>query len=68
MATIGKNLIIELREITGLGMMDCKNALEATDGNIDAAIELLRKKGAATATPFLLIVPLIHSSVMSNSQ
>lgn len=49
MATIDKNLIIELREITGLGMMDCKNALETTNGDIDAAVELLRKKGAATA-------------------
>ena len=41
--------IQELRNITGLGMMDCKNALEETDGNIEKAIELLRKKGAAVA-------------------
>jgi elongation factor Ts len=39
----------ELREITGLGMMDCKKALEETDGDIEKAIELLRKKGAAVA-------------------
>ena len=39
----------ELREITGLGMMDCKKALEQTDGDIEKAIELLRKKGAAVA-------------------
>jgi elongation factor Ts len=41
--------IQELREITGLGMMDCKKALEETEGNIEQAIELLRKKGAAVA-------------------
>jgi elongation factor Ts len=39
----------ELREITGLGMMDCKKALEETDGDIEKAIEFLRKKGAAVA-------------------
>lgn len=39
----------ELREITGLGMMDCKKALEETDGDIEKAVELLRKKGAAVA-------------------
>jgi elongation factor Ts len=41
--------IQELREVTGLGMMDCKKALEETDGDIEKAIELLRKKGAAVA-------------------
>lgn len=41
--------IQELREITGLGMMDCKKALEQTDGDIEKAIEFLRKKGAALA-------------------
>ena len=35
-----------LREQTGAGMMDCKNALEEADGDFDAAIELLRLKGA----------------------
>jgi elongation factor Ts len=39
-----------LREQTGLGMMDCKKALEETEGNIEKAIELLRKKGAAIAS------------------
>ena len=43
-------LVKELREKTGSGMMDCKKALEATDGNIEKAIEYLREKGlAATA-------------------
>lgn len=49
MATIDKNLIVKLREITGLGMMDCKNALEETGGDIEKSVELLRKKGAAVA-------------------
>jgi len=38
-----------LRESTGAGMMDCKKALEETDGDFDAAIDLLRTKGAAKA-------------------
>lgn len=38
-----------LREITGAGMMDCKKALSATDGDMDKAIEFLREKGLATA-------------------
>lgn len=42
-------LIKELREKTGAGMANCKEALIATDGNIEKAIEYLRKKGAATA-------------------
>jgi elongation factor Ts len=48
-ATIDKNLLTQLRDITGLGMMDCKKALEETNGDIEASIELLRKKGAAVA-------------------
>lgn len=43
------SLIQRLREITGLGMMDCKKALEETNGDIEKAVELLRKKGAAVA-------------------
>jgi elongation factor Ts len=46
---IKKELIQELRELTSLGMMDCKKALEETDGNVEKAIELLRKKGALVA-------------------
>ena len=42
-------LIKELREKTGVGIMDCKKALKECDGNIDKAIEYLRKKGIATA-------------------
>jgi len=39
----------ELREITGAGMMDCKKALVETDGNIEKAVDLLRKEGLASA-------------------
>ena len=39
----------ELREKTGVGMMDCKSALQESDGNIEKAIEILRKKGIAKA-------------------
>ncbi len=47
--TITTAMIKELRERTGTGMMDCKKALTEADGNLDLAIENLRKKGAATA-------------------
>lgn len=49
MSKIDIKLIQELREKTGLGMMDCKKALEETNGDIEKAIESLRKKGAAVA-------------------
>lgn len=42
-------MVKELRERTGAGMMDCKNVLNETDGNIEKAIELLREKGLAKA-------------------
>ena len=43
------NDVKELREKTGVGMMDCKKALTETDGNMEKAIEWLREKGMATA-------------------
>ncbi len=49
MAEISLELIKQLRERTGVGMMDCKKALEESNCDIDKAIELLRKKGAAIA-------------------
>ena len=42
-------MVKELREVTGAGMMDCKKALAETDGDMDAAVEVLRKNGAAKA-------------------
>ena len=41
--------VMDLRERTGAGVMDCKAALQASDDNLDAAVELLRKKGLADA-------------------
>ena len=49
MAAITAKMVKELRETTGAGMMDCKKALSETDGDMDAAIEFLRKKGMAGA-------------------
>ena len=49
MAKIDLKLIKKLRDRTGLGMMDCKHALQETDCDIEKAIELLRKKGADIA-------------------
>ena len=42
-------MVKELREMTGAGMMDCKKALNETDGNMDEAVEYLRKNGEAKA-------------------
>ena len=42
-------MVKELREMTGAGMMDCKKALNETDGNMNEAVEYLRKKGQAKA-------------------
>lgn len=49
MANITAAMVKELREMTGAGMMDCKKALGETDGDMDAAIEFLRKNGQAKA-------------------
>ena len=47
--TITAAMVKELRELTGAGVMACKKALVETDGDQEAAIEVLRKKGEATA-------------------
>ena len=49
MAEISAKLVKELREKTGAGMMDCKKALQETEGNIEKASEWLRKKGISSA-------------------
>lgn len=49
MAEITAALVKELRELTGAGMMDCKKALTATEGDIDKAVDFLREKGLAGA-------------------
>ncbi|HTP13115.1 MAG TPA: translation elongation factor Ts [Bacteroidota bacterium] len=48
-AVITTEMVKQLRDKTGAGMMDCKRALQESDGDTDKAIEYLRKKGAATA-------------------
>jgi elongation factor Ts len=49
MAEITAALVKELREVSGAGMMDCKKALAENDGNLEAAVDWLRKKGLAAA-------------------
>ena len=49
MAKINAQMVKELRERTGAGMMDCKAALEETGGDMEQAVDLLRKKGLAKA-------------------
>lgn len=64
-------LIQALRERTGVGMMDCKKALIETGGDIDRAVELLRKKGAAVAEKRAGNATkqgLVHAYIHSGSQ
>ena len=49
MATITASMVSELRAKTGAGMMDCKKALSEADGNLDEAVDILRKKGLSAA-------------------
>jgi len=49
MTAVTASMVKELREITGLGMMDCKKALTESDGNMEVAIEALRKSSALKA-------------------
>lgn len=67
MTKVSLDSIQKLRNMTGLGMLDCKKALEEAHGDIDKAIEHLRKRGAALAdkradreTTQGIIVPYIH--------
>ena len=49
MAAVTAAMVKELREMSGAGMMDCKKALSAVDGDMDKAVEFLREKGLAAA-------------------
>ena len=49
MSEVPASEVKKLRELTGAGMMDCKRALQETDGDIDRAVELLKEKGLASA-------------------
>ncbi len=48
MAEISASVVVKLRKMSGQGMMDCKKALEEANGDMDKAMEILRKKGLAT--------------------
>jgi elongation factor Ts len=49
MSTISAKMVMQLREKTGAGIMDCKGALTECNGDMDKAVDFLRKKGLATA-------------------
>lgn len=71
MAKVDRKLIQELRDRTGLGLMDCRKALEETDGNVEKAIEMLRKKGAAVAAKRAgkeTMQGLVHAYIHPGSQ
>ena len=54
MSKISASLVKELREKTGAGMLDCRNALQETDGDLDKAVDLLREKGLSKAAKKLI--------------
>ncbi|MCF6173824.1 MAG: translation elongation factor Ts [Campylobacteraceae bacterium] len=69
MAAISAQLVKQLREMTGAGMMDCKKALTQTEGNIDKAVDVLREKGlgkAAKKSSRLASEGLVSVKVSSN--
>ncbi len=49
MAEITASAVAKLREMTNAGLMDCKKALTESSGDLDAAVDILRKKGQASA-------------------
>ena len=66
---ISASMVKELRELSGAGMLDCKKALEATNGNIDEAINWLREKGiskAAKKASRIAAEGLAHSKIDGN--
>ena len=67
MAEISASLVKELREMTGLGMMECKRALAETDGDIKKAEELMRIKSGAKANKSTLRAAKSVSQLNSTS-
>ncbi len=59
MMEISATMVKQLREKTGAGIMDCKEALSECDSDTDKAIDFLRKKGLATAAKAVLNVVLV---------
>jgi elongation factor Ts len=71
MAKITMELIQQLRDRTGVGMMDCKNALNESGGDLEKAIEILRKKGAAIAakrSSNITVEGLVHAYIHPGSR
>lgn len=58
MAKITASLVAQLRSKTGAGMMDCKKALTETDGDLDQAVDFLRKKGLSAAAKNQVVLQL----------
>lgn len=70
MAAISAAMVKELRESTGAGMMDCKKALTAAEGDMEKAVEILREKGLAAATKKagrIAAEGLVHAIVDGNT-
>lgn len=61
---ITAQMVKELREKTGAGMMDCKKALQETNGDMEKAIDFLREKGIAKAAKkqTVLLLKVLHLS------
>ena len=57
-------MVKELREMTGAGMMDCKKALGETNGDMDAAVEFLRKNGQAKAESLQRVFAVLSLKVI----
>ncbi len=57
MANITASMVKDLRDKTGAGMMDCKTALNETNGDMEAAIDWLRKKGISKAARRPAVLP-----------
>lgn len=71
MTKITLELIQQLRDKTGVGMMDCKNALNESGGDLEKAIEILRKKGAAIAAKRsgnVTVEGLVHAYIHPGSR
>ena len=67
MATITAAMVKELRELTGAGMMDCKKALNETNGDKEKAVEFLREKGLAAFSSGRIPPSPLHIAVPASA-
>jgi ATP-dependent 26S proteasome regulatory subunit len=67
MAEVTAMLVKELREKTGVGMMDCKRALDDSAGDIEAALDWLRKKGLSAAAKLVLSTETLEAGILALS-